>query len=99
MVTKESVAAFPYDKNDTNLVPGSIVTLSDDGILTRKAGSTVYKNEHIFKGKNMLNLQTVYLENGVVVCVFHTGLLLVKLNEQDSVQMERRVVTSTTAHP
>ena len=96
MVTKESVATFPYDKNDTNLVPGSIVTLSDDGILTRKAGSTVYKTEHIFKGKNMLNLQTVYLENGVV---FHTGLLLVKLNEQDSVQMERRVVTSTTVHP
>lgn len=46
----------------------------------------------------MLNLQTVYLDNGVIVCVYHTGLLLVKLNDKDSVQMEKRVVAVVAVH-
>ena len=84
--------------NDTGFVPGSIVSLSDDGVLTRKAGSTVYKNEHIFEGKNMLNLQTVLLDNGVIACVYHTGLLLVKLGDDDAIQTEKRVLLVSAFH-
>lgn len=84
--------------NDPGFVPGSIVSLSDDGVLTRKAGSTVYKNEHIFEGKNMLNLQTVLLDNGVIACVYHTGLLLVKLSDDDTIQNEKRVLLVSAFH-
>ena len=89
---------YPNDQNDTGFVPGSIVSLSDDGILTRKAGSTVYKNEHIFEGKNMLNLQTVLLDNGVIACVYHTGLLVVKLGKDDVIQTEKRVRLVSALH-
>ena len=89
---------YPYDLNDTGFVPGSIVSLSDDGILTRKAGSTVYKNEHVFEGKNMLNLQTVLLDNGVIACVYHTGLLVVKLGKDDVIQTEKRVRLVSALH-
>ena len=84
--------------NDTGFVPGSIVSLADNGILTRKAGSTVYKNEHIFEGKNMLNLQSVLLDNGIIAGVYHAGLLVVKLSEDDSIQVEKRVLSLSAFH-
>ena len=46
----------------------------------------------------MLNLQTVLLDNGVIACVYHTGLLLVKLSDDDTIQNEKRVLLVSAFH-
>lgn len=70
---------------------GDVVAMGDDGLITKKTGTTIYKNEHVYKNKVMLNLQTVVLDNVTVACIYHGGLVLTRLSSSNVVYVENQV--------
>lgn len=77
--------------SDQYIFPGSVVSIQLDGLLSSNAGTTVYKNDYIFENHAMLNLQSVSIKEDVLVCVYHGGLMVVKLNQNHGVLFEKRV--------
>lgn len=60
-------------------------------MITKKTGTTIYKNEHKFKNKVMLNLHAVALDESTFVSVYQGGLVFVRLNSKDKVAVEFQV--------
>ena len=83
---------YPYNVNDSDFIEGKVVAIDGNGTLTRKTGTTIYKNEYIFQNHVMLNLQTVSIGNNIIVCVYHGGMLVVKLGNNDAVLVEKKVL-------
>ena len=52
---------YPYNVNDSDFIEGRVVAIDGNGTLTRKTGTTIYKNEYIFQNHVMLNLQLVII--------------------------------------
>ena len=78
-------------KDDENLIVGDVVTIGDDGMITKKTGTTIYKNEHKFKNKVMLNLHAVALDDVTFASVYQGGMVLVRLDANDKVAGEFQV--------
>lgn len=78
-------------KDDENLIVGDVVTFGDDGMITKRTGTTIYKNEHKFKNKVMLNLHAVALDDITFASVYQGGMVLVRLDANDKVAVEYQV--------
>lgn len=78
-------------KDDENLIVGDVVTIGDDGMITKRTGTTIYKNEHKFKNKVMLNLHAVALDDITFASVYQGGMVLVRLDANDKVAVEYQV--------
>lgn len=78
-------------KDDENLIVGDVVTIGDDGMITKRTGTTIYKNEHKFKNKVMLNLHAVALDDITFASVYQGGMVLVRLDANDKVTVEYQV--------
>ena len=78
-------------KDDENLIVGDVVAIGDDGMITKKTGTTKKKNEHKFKNKVMLNLHAVALDDITFVSVYQGGMVLVRLDSKDKVAVEFQV--------
>ena len=77
--------------DDENIIVGDVVTIGDNGMITKKTGTTIYKNEHTFSNKVMLNLHAVALDEVTFVSVYQGGLVFVRLDSNDKVAVEFQV--------
>lgn len=81
---------FEYS-GDEEILAGDVVATDDNGMITKKTGTTIYKNEHKFRNKVMLNLHAVALDESTFVSVYQGGLVFVRLNSKDKVAVEFQV--------
>ena len=78
------------DETYGDFTPGTVVSLSSEGKLIKQSGTTVYKNQHVFK-TTMLNAQAISLADDILVIVYHGKLTAMKLGNMDQVMIEKEV--------
>lgn len=66
------------------------MSMSSEGKLIKQSGTTVYKNQHVFKS-TMLNAQAISLSDDILVIVYHGKLTAIKLGDKDHVMIEKEV--------
>ena len=84
------MAVFPINDQEGGFVPGTVVSLDEDGKLIRKSGTTIYKNQYVFP-HSMFNAQAISLAPDIFVVVYNGKLTAIKLSADNRIIAEKEV--------
>lgn len=84
------MAVFPINDQEGGFVPGTIVSLDENGKLIRKSGTTIYKNQYVFP-HSMFNAQAISLAPDIFVVVYNGKLTAIKISADNRIIAEKEV--------